>query len=112
MTRRFCFALDLKNDPALIAEYIRHHEQVWPEVLQSLRDSGIREMEIYRVDTRMFLIMDVDETFSLEKKAAADRANPRVQAWEELMWRFQQALPGTPPGQKWRPMERVFALPS
>jgi len=110
MTRRFCFALDLKNDPALIDEYIRYHERVWPEILQTLKDAGIVAMEIYRVDTRMFLLMDVDETFSPERKAAMDRANPRVQEWEALMWKYQQALPGTEPGQKWRPMECVFTL--
>ena len=110
MKRRFCFALDLKNDPALIDEYLRYHERVWPEILQSLKDAGIVDMEIYRVDTRMFLVMDVDETFSPERKAEMDRANPRVQEWEALMWKYQQALPGTEPGQKWRPMERVFTL--
>ena len=108
--RRFCFALDLVNDPALIAEYIRYHAQVWPEVLQSLKDAGIEAMEIYHVADRLFLVMDVNDTFSIEHKAAADRANASVQAWEALMWKFQRALPGTPPGQKWRAMERVFRL--
>jgi len=33
-------ALDLKNDPALSAEYKRYHENVWPEIVESIRDSG------------------------------------------------------------------------
>jgi L-rhamnose mutarotase len=111
MTRRLCFALDLQDDPALIQEYVQYHERVWPEVLASLREAGIVEMEIYLVEARLFLVMEVDETFSLERKAAADAVNPRVQAWEAVMWTYQRALPGTPPGQKWRLMERVFALP-
>jgi L-rhamnose mutarotase len=108
--RRFCFALDLVDDPALIAEYVRYHQQVWPEVLQSLRDAGIEEMEIYHVADRLFLVMDVNDTFSIERKADADRANADVQAWETLMWKFQRALPGTPAGQKWRAMDCVFHL--
>jgi hypothetical protein len=50
MTRRHCFALDLKDDPDLIAEYERHHERIWPEIDRSIRASGILGMEIGRPD--------------------------------------------------------------
>jgi L-rhamnose mutarotase len=108
--RRYCFALDLVDDPGLIAEYIDYHRQVWPHILQTLKDAGIEAMEIYHVADRLFLIMDVSESFSLERKAAADREDPKVQEWETLMWKYQRAIPGTAPGQKWRLMERVFEL--
>lgn len=111
MRRRFCFALDLKDDPTLIAEYERCHEAVWPEILASIRDSGIEAMEIWRAGNRLFMLMEVAERFSFEAKAAADRADPRVQEWERLMWRFQQALPFASPGEKWVRMDRIFELP-
>lgn len=110
MTRRFCLTLDLKDDPALIAEYRRYHEDVWPEIKQSIRDSGIEDMEIYLVATRLFMIIEVNESFSFEAKAAADAANPKVQEWEALMWRFQSALPQARPGEKWLLMPRIFKL--
>jgi len=110
MTRRYCLTLDLKNDPRLIAEYKRYHDEIWPEVTKSIRDSGIADMEIYLLGTRMFMIMEVNEGFSFEAKARADRENPKVQEWEELMGTFQLLLPGTKPGEKWLPMERVFKL--
>ena len=112
MSRRFCLTLDLKNDPALIAEYKRHHEKVWPEIIQSIRDSGILDMEIYLLGTRMFMIIEADENFSFEAKSAADRQNPKVQQWESLMLKFQQPLPQAAPGEKWMPMEKIFKLPS
>jgi L-rhamnose mutarotase len=112
MSRRFCLTLDLKNDPALIAEYKRHHERVWPEIIQSIRDSGILDMEIYLLGTRMFMIIEADENFSFEAKSAADRQNPKVQQWESLMLKFQQPLPQAAPGEKWKPMEKIFKLPS
>ncbi|MGD0568597.1 MAG: L-rhamnose mutarotase [Candidatus Sulfotelmatobacter sp.] len=112
MTRRFCLTLDLKNDPALIAEYKRRHEKVWPEIIQSIRDSGILDMEIYLLGTRMFMIIEVDESFSFEANSAADRLNPKVQQWENLMWKFQQPLPQAAPGEKWMLMEKIFKLPS
>jgi L-rhamnose mutarotase len=35
MTGRYCFALDLKDDPRSIAEYRKHHETIWPEITQA-----------------------------------------------------------------------------
>ena len=109
--KKHCLALDLKNDPELIAAYEEYHKKVWPEVLQSLKDSGILHMEIYRIATRMFMIIEVTDTFSFEQKAKMDAGNQKVQEWEELMWKYQQALPIAKPGEKWMPMKMVFEFP-
>jgi L-rhamnose mutarotase len=107
---RYCLTLDLKNEEAAIAEYKRYHQRIWPEIKQSLLDAGIVDMEIYLLGTRMFMIMDVDERFSLSAKAAADAANKKVQEWETLMRQFQQQLPQAEQGQWWIVMDRVFSL--
>ena len=112
MTRRYCLTLDLKDDQELIAEYKRCHEKIWPQITESIRTAGIRDMEIYLWRTRLFMVMEVDEGFSFERKVQADARNPKVQEWEQLMWKFQQALPGTAPGEKWVLMERIFKLES
>lgn len=110
MKRRYCLTLDLKNDPGLITEYKRYHEKIWPEITRSIRDAGIDGMETYLLGNRMFMIMDVNETFSFEAKNNADQLSPKVQEWEGLMWKFQQALPQAKPGEKWLLMERIFSL--
>ena len=110
MTRRYCLTLDLKDDPRLIAEYKRYHEKIWPEITESIKNAGIENMEIYLLVTRMFMILEAGPEFSFEAKARADRANPKVQEWEELMWKFQKALPQAKPGEKWMLMERIFEL--
>ena len=107
---RYCLALDLTDDPTLIAEYEQHHQRIWPEIEESIRLQGITDMEIYRVGNRLFMIMETDNTFSFDRKAAADALNPGVQKWEALMWRYQQALPMAKPGEKWVLMERIFKL--
>lgn len=108
--KRFCFSCDLKDDEKLIAEYEQYHKKIWPEIDASIKGSGIENLEIYRVGNRMFMIMEVNDTFSFEAKAAADASNPKVQEWEELMWKYQQALPFAKPGEKWVQMKKIFQL--
>lgn len=107
---RHCFALDLINDATLIAEYEEHHRKVWPEILQSILAAGIEQLEIYRVGNRLFMIMEVSDGFSFDRKSSMDASNPKVQEWETLMWKYQQALPSAKPGEKWLLMEKIFEL--
>lgn len=110
--KRYCFSCDLKNHPELIEKYKEYHApgNVWPEVIQSIKDAGVIDLQIYLTGNRMFMIMEVDDSFDPEKKAQMDAANPKVQQWEELMWNFQQALPWARDGEKWTMMEQVFQL--
>jgi L-rhamnose mutarotase len=108
--KRFCLAVDLKNDPALIAEYEQYHEQIWPAIKASIIGSGIVDLEIYRIENRLFMIMETTDDFSFERKGALDAANAKVQEWETLMWNYQQALPTAKAGEKWVLMKRIFDL--
>jgi L-rhamnose mutarotase len=108
--KRHCLTLDLKDDPELIAEYKRLHGRIWPEITESIRAAGIEDMEIYLFGTRLFMIVEAMDSFSFRAKDEADRQNPKVREWEELMWKFQQALPEAKPGEKWLVMDRIFKL--
>ncbi len=108
--KRFCLALDLKEDTKLIAEYESYHKNVWPEIVKSIKGSGIEILDIYRTGNRMFMIIEANEDFSFERKATMDATNPKVQEWENLMWKFQQALPWAKTGEKWILMDKIFSL--
>ena len=108
--KRYALALDLVDEPELIAEYEAYHQAVWPEIKKSILDSGIINMEIYRTGNRLFMIMETEEGFSFDQKAVMDESNEIVQEWEQLMWKFQQALPGSKPGEKWVLMNNIFEL--
>lgn len=108
--KRYCLALDLKDDPSLIAAYEEYHRSVWPEITASILAAGIQQLEIYRVSNRLFMIMEVNNDFSFEEKAKMDAKNEMVQHWEKLMWEYQQALPTAKPGEKWMLMEKIFSL--
>jgi L-rhamnose mutarotase len=106
--KRYCLALDLKDDEELIRQYEEYHRQVWPEILASFADAGINEMEIYRIGTRLFMIMETGDDFNFDKKTQTDLSNPRVIEWERLMSAYQQALPQAKPGEKWLLMKNIF----
>lgn len=108
--KRFCLALDLKDDPALIAEYEALHKAVWPENIAGIQASGITDLQIYRIGNRMFMMIEANDDFTFERKAELDAANSRVQEWEALTWKYQQALPWAKPGEKWMLMEQIFKL--
>ena len=108
--QRFCLALDLKKSPKLIAEYERYHEKIPEAIDKSIRDAGVTNLEIYRIGTRMFMILEATDDFSFEKKAAMDSSNPAVQVWESMMWRFQKPLKEARVGEKWLVMKPIFKL--
>ncbi|ANI88184.1 L-fucose mutarotase [Arachidicoccus ginsenosidimutans] len=110
MNRKYVLALDLKDDEQLIKEYEAYHKNIWKEIRESIVNSGIEQMEIFRTGNRLMMIMEVNNDFSFEKKSQADAANEKVQEWEKLMWKFQQPLPFAKNGEKWMLMEKIFCL--
>jgi L-rhamnose mutarotase len=108
--KKYAMTLDLKNDPVLIAQYEEYHKNIWPEIVNSIRGAGIVQMEIYRYETRLTMIMEAEDSFSFEVKAAHDAVNEKVQEWEFLMWNYQQKLPLAKEGEKWVEMKKIFDL--
>jgi len=108
---RHLLALDLKDDAALIAEYEQHHRRIWPEIAGHLRRHGVTGMEIWRLGSRMVMVMETDDAvYDAAAMALATEHDPKVREWEELMWRFQAPTPWTPAGRKWTGMEKIFDL--
>ena len=108
---RYALALDLVDDAQRIADYEKAHEHIWPEVREHLDAHGVLCMEIYRLGTRMFMVMEVDDAiYDATAMAQATRTNPAIVRWENLMWTYQVPTPWTPAGEKWMPMQRIFRL--
>jgi len=110
--KKYCLALDLVDDPALIQEYEYWHkpENGSAEIKKSILDAGITSMEIYRTGNRLFMIMEVSDDFSFEKKAKMDAENLKVQDWETFVWKFQKPLEWSKPGEKWVLIDKIFEL--
>lgn len=108
--KRYCLTVDLKNDPQLIGEYEAYHKEIWPEIRESILGAGVTTMDIYRLHNRLFMIMETDDDFTFEKKKLMDEQNPIVQQWETMLWKFQQPIEGSAPGEKWQLMKQIFTL--
>lgn len=110
--QRYCLSLELQDDDELIRQYEQYHQpsKVWPEILDSIRDAGIENMQIFRLGTQLVMVLDVAPTFSFEAKSKADNANPRVLEWERLMQRFQKVDADNLGVGKWQVMKDIFQL--
>ncbi|MEI9905595.1 MAG: L-rhamnose mutarotase [Asticcacaulis sp.] len=106
------YALDLKDDAALIERYKAWHAPgaVPAAINASMRDHGIAELEIFLAGNRMVMVLTEGPGFDAAAKAAFDAQSSDVQAWEKLMWDFQQALPFAKSDEKWVAMDRIYAL--
>lgn len=109
--KRFCLALDLKNDPALIAEYLKYHspEGFWNVIGEGIKKAGIEVMDIYQVDNRLFMICEMPVDVDFEKAWEKMGTYERQAEWGALMSTFQQALPGHT--LEWVLMKRVYQNP-
>jgi len=103
-------ALDLRDDPALIARYKKEHAKVWPEVLARLREIGVTEMKIYLLGRRMFMYCETKDGFDPARDFARSTEDPTYRNWDELMRTLQERAPEAEPGEWWAMMELVFDL--
>ena len=112
MKQRFCLTLDLKEDPQLITEYEYWHkpENIWPEITAGIKEVGIESMEIYRLGTRLFMILEAGPDFNFERDMARLATLPRQQEWEAFVSKFQKSAPGETSSEKWKLMEKIFTL--
>jgi len=108
--KRYCQTLDLKDDPVLIAEYVKRHSNPWPEIPAGIREVGILEMEIFLLGTKLFMIVETPLDFDWNAAMAKLATLPRQAEWEEYMSIFQMASPEASSAEKWQMMDEIFRL--
>ena len=106
----YCQTLELRDDPELIEKYVEAHAHVWPEIMEGQREVGILDMQIYRLGTRLFMIVETKDDFDWDRDMGRLATLPRQAEWEAYVARFQGCDPDAPSTEKWRRMERIFKL--
>lgn len=110
--KRYCQTMDLKDNPELIAEYVRRHSEAeaWPEIRAGIREVGILEMEIYILGNRLFMIVETPLDFDWDSAMKRLATLPRQDEWENYMAIFQVCKKGATSDEKWKMMQRIFYL--
>mgnify|MGYP001641772784 CR=1 FL=1 len=108
--KRYVQTLDLKDNPDLIKQYRYYHSRqgIWPEILQGIKDSGILEMEIFLLGTRLVMIVELAADAEWDEVMQRMGNVPRQAEWEDFVAQFQKAAAGAASQEKWQPMERIF----
>lgn len=109
---RHVLLIDLADDADAIAQYEAWHASgaLPPAIAASIRAADITAMDIYRSGNRLVMLMETGPGFDPAAKAAADAADPVVQAWEARMSTVQRPLPWAQPDAKWTPATCIFSL--
>ena len=108
--KRYCQTLELRDDPEMIDKYCEAHAHVLPEIQAGIREVGILDMQIYRLGTRLFMIMDTVDDFDFVTDNVRLATLPRQAEWEAYVAQFQGCDPSAPSTDKWRLMEKIFEL--
>ena len=110
--QRFCLTLDLQEEQELIREYLHWHEKehIWPEIPEGIKEAGIQKMEIYRLGSRLFMIIEAGPGFDFDRDMSRLSTLPRQQEWEAFVSKFQKSLPGESSAEKWKVMQKIFEL--
>ena len=104
--KRVGFILKVKSDR--LEEYKKRHTEVWPEMLQVLRETGWHNYSLFmREDGLMFGYLETEDF----EKALAGMAETEVNAkWQAEMAPFFEELDGKRPDEGMIQLEEVFHL--
>jgi L-rhamnose mutarotase len=103
---RIGFVLKIKSE--LIEDYKRHHEAVWPEMLDALRRNGWHNYSLFlRHDGTLFGYFETPGT--LQDALAGMSSEPVNDRWQALMAPYFEGL-GLHADQMMEGLEKVFHL--
>jgi len=69
--------------PGMHAEYVRRHDEIWPEMLALLREAGLRNYSIWRTGDELFGYYECE--LGIEYAARVQRESPMVERWNAYM---------------------------
>ena len=106
--KRYCQTLQLVDNEQMIAKYIEAHAHVWPEIIEGQHQVGILDMQIFRRERSLFMIMDTVDDFDFQRDMARLATLPRQAEWEAYVSQFQGCAADARSDEKWQLMERIF----
>ena len=103
--KRYGAVLGLK--PEAVADYVRVHAAVWPDVLRQIAGSNIRNYSIFHHNNTLFAYFEYHGA-DFEADMAKMAADPKTQEWWSVCIPMQEGLPTRKAGEWWATMDEVF----
>ena len=103
---RVCFLARVQPDR--LKEYKRRHREVWPEMLQALRETGWHNYSLFLGDDGTLIGYLECEDFEASL-AAMGRLDVNAR-WQEDMTSFFQGIEGSQPDRSMRPLLEIFHI--
>jgi L-rhamnose mutarotase len=105
--QRVGFRLQVR--PEMMDEYVRRHAEVWPDMLQALRETGWTNYSLFldRTDGTLFGYFETPDLAATKTGMASREVNER---WQADMAPFFIALEGKRPDEGFLQLEEVFYL--
>lgn len=94
----------MRLKPGGFAEYKRHHDEIWPELVAEMERQGIRQVTIFHLEPELFLYAEAADPASWERMLATDVQH----RWTRLMVNFLEQNPDG--SAEVRPLEEIFHL--
>ena len=104
--QRVCFLLQVKKDR--LAEYKERHQQVWPEMLQALSETGWHNYSLFLRDDG--LLVGYVETPDFQHALSGMAAREVNARWQNEMREFFEEAGGRNADERMTPLEQVFYL--
>lgn len=67
----------------MIDEYVRRHNEIWPEMVKVLKDAGIKNYTIWNTGCELFGYYECEKGVDYAAKVQAE--SPIVDKWNEYM---------------------------
>jgi len=97
----------IRVKPERFEEYKAYHANVWPEILEMISESNIRNYSIFHKDGFLFAYFEyVGDDFDADMAKMA--SDPKTQEWWNIMMPMQEPLETREEGEWWANMEEVF----
>ena len=93
-----------KLKPDAVPEYVRAHQQLWPEMKAAIEKSGIRNYSIYLRGCELFSYFEVADLQTANEYLSAQ---PVSEKWQQAMAPFMDVDDALSP---WQSMDEVFHL--
>jgi L-rhamnose mutarotase len=103
---RVCFLLKVKKDR--LEEYKKHHEAVWPEMLDALRETGWHNYSLFLRDDG--LLVGYLETPNFKKAVASMQTKEVNERWQKKMAQYFESLGDKKADTSMMPLVEVFHL--